>query len=82
MKWLWRFILAWVAINLVPYAVAGETWGMVWFKLNLPLSLWLKSSPLCDIGYPVLYIAAATALNGLALGLLISAGMSWKKRRV
>lgn len=29
----------WCLVLLVPFAVVGEYWGMVWFPLNVPLSV-------------------------------------------
>ena len=30
--------------QLVPYAVIGEYWGMIWYFLAMPFSAWLKDA--------------------------------------
>jgi len=46
---------------LGPFPIAGETWGMVWYEITLPLSAvcrpFLSGEP-----YPQLFIAVTTAL--------------------
>lgn len=32
------FMILWLTLNLIPYAVIGEYWGMVWMYLNAPIS--------------------------------------------
>ena len=66
---------------LLPFAVIGETYGMIWYPLSLPLSEWLESA-LRDRGVP-LYCFTVTSLNAVILFLLIMGIRStnrWLKR--
>lgn len=36
-NWVILFIVFFVA-DLIPYVVIGETWGLIWFPLNQPVS--------------------------------------------
>lgn len=75
-RWFWISSSAWAVVNLLPYAIAGETWGMMWFPLNQPLSGLLEESPLSDLGYPHLFVLTTTVVNGLGIGLLLAGALA------
>ena len=67
-NWRLSLTLGWMLVLVLPYAVVGETWGMVWYLLTYPLSEWLKF--LWDWNV-VLYVAIVTISHGLlVLGLI------------
>lgn len=74
-RWFWISSSAWAVVNLLPFALGGETWGMVWFPLNQPLSSLLKESPLSEHGYPHLFVLTTTVVNGLVIGLLLAGAL-------
>jgi hypothetical protein len=53
--------LIWVVLTLLPYLIIGETWGMVWFYLALPLSSLFKDL-WEDLG-EVPYVAIVSVYN-------------------
>jgi hypothetical protein len=55
------FALLWVVLILLPYLIIGETWGMVWYYLALPLSALFKDL-WEDLG-EVAYIAIVSVFN-------------------
>jgi hypothetical protein len=67
--WLWS-ALAYVAAMLLPY-LAGETWGMVWFILSLPLSGLAEEK--WGIGRDShLLILVITLINGVIVGAMLA----------
>jgi hypothetical protein len=61
---------SWLVVSFVPYLIAGEYWGMMWFVINMPLSLLVDGS----LNY-ALHLGISLA-NGLLLSLLVYC--SWK----
>ena len=62
--------LVWLSVTVIPFAVVGESWGMVWYYLALPSSFMLK--PIWDAVGPVPYVAVASLVNA---GLVAAAGI-------
>jgi hypothetical protein len=60
----------WLLISLIPFLIAGEWWGTVWFTFNRPLSDILKQ-PLWQYGRAA-YVFAVTILNATAVFILVS----------
>ncbi len=71
-QWSWKgtrggFYLgvAWSTLATAPFALNGESWGMVWYYLALPASALAK--PAWDVFGPFVYVATASAVNTLLL---------------
>jgi hypothetical protein len=61
--------VAYLLVLLVPFAVIGETWGMVWYYLALPSSE--LSKDLWDWFGAVPYVGLVTMVNGMMAFMLI-----------
>lgn len=67
----------WFVGNLIPYAIIGPYWGLVWFLINMPVSLLAEAT--VGIGSDsIIEIAIVTAVNGLILGAIAQ----WVVKRV
>lgn len=69
-----------VAVMLLPFAFIGDSWAMVWFLGNLPLSAWAEERWGLGSESAVLIIAI-TAANSVAVA-TISAAIAAAVRHV
>ena len=68
--WLWTAGTYTLAM-LVPFLMIGETWGVLWFPLSLPLSAWAEDK--WGIGRDGhLLIFWITLANGAIVGAILS----------
>lgn len=58
-------IIIWMLALLFPYLLVGETWGMIWFYLALPMSRMFKF--IWDSDDPIFYVIVATVTQALFL---------------
>lgn len=71
--------LLWLAVSLGPRLVAGESWGMVWFPMNEPLSGWAEQRwGIGSASYGL--VAGVTLVNALVVGAIVAGG-AWLVRR-
>ncbi len=70
--------VAWALLSLIPFALVGESWAMIWFSINLPISAFLESVFLSNW----LLVPVATMVNALAYGWIAGwLTFLWTKRR-
>lgn len=58
--------LIWLVISILPFAAYGENAAYLWMSSNYPLSVAFEEIPALGIGYPYLYVAIVTLINGVA----------------
>lgn len=63
---------------LAPYGTIGESWGMVWFIFNLPLSLIMKPF-LWPLARLWVYVPVVTVLNRAILVFIIRMVRDWMR---
>lgn len=73
--WLWTAAV-FAAVMLVPFAVVGETWGMVW--LNVPLSAWVEDRWGIGSDSAVLVLCVTLANAPLVATVLTAVGMTMR----
>jgi hypothetical protein len=56
--------VAWAILSLVPFVFAGESSGMIWFPINLPISALFESVFLSNW----VLVPVVTVVNALAYG--------------
>ena len=59
----------WVFVLLFPYLVVGETWGMIWFYLTLPMSMVFKFT--WDSDNPIFYVLIATVAEAMMVFIVL-----------
>lgn len=53
---------AFMVVALLPYAVVGETWGMIWYSVAAPFSGLLKNNLSRIEPYPFAYVLGTTII--------------------
>ena len=77
--WLWT-AGGYTAAMLLPFLLIGETWGMIWFPLSMPLSAWAENH--WGISSDTLFlILGITLANGLVLGAGVSGLLALRRSR-
>jgi hypothetical protein len=66
-------VAIWMILIVFPYVVFGESWGMAWFYLALPMSASLK--PMWDSDAPWIYVLTATAAQAAVVSALVGTGI-------
>lgn len=74
----WAAAVLWIAGSLVPFVFFGQSWGAIWYMINLPLSILVKFI-LFPIGMPI-YVGAVTLMNAALIFGLFSVIVSIYKR--
>ena len=70
MRWFAVISAVWMAVLLLPYAVIGETWGMVWYLMTLPISEWFKET--WESMGVTFYVGLVTVVHGLIVFTLLN----------
>ena len=64
------FTLILLCLQFIPFIVIGETWGMVWFLINMPLSGMVENT--IGIGHSTTYlILSISILNSLLIASIV-----------
>jgi hypothetical protein len=72
---------AFLLMALAPFAIVGESWGAVWYRLAVPFSR-LTEGFLGFEPYPLVYVVATTLLAAAVWAAVIYAGTRLLLRQV